>query len=443
MTNETDIPLLVGEIFVDFTITPRGLENKLRLGGVAHAGRGFWALNAPFYAAVILPEYLVAPSRTYFEALGCVEFHVLGSISGAPNLIVISDPSEVADQEYETLLRDEKTVSLTSKQLKGIGTKDILLFPGTYNLKEACSLLPTEARLHLDVAYDIDDPEMIADLPQAVETVLISTSSDLFRAIHGDGVAGLLKAFSTSKPSTVVLKENRGGSRLISVSDGHVEALPAQLGSTVNSVGVGDVFAAAYVVHKQKGIVEAGWRATYASAAYSQTTDPDLFKAYVKRDQELLLDEMKELWGTFLPWERRQELAIYLAAPDFAEADRVAIDRALASLSYHNFLVRRPIVENGELPPNSDDATLYRTYVADCALLKQCALVFAVPTGRDPGTLVEVGLAIAAGLPVVIFDPTAENANTMVMAGASHYSPDLDSCLNAVFQLLGERRPTW
>jgi len=68
--------------------------------------------------------------------------------------------------------------------------------------------------------------------------------------------------------------------------------------------------------------------------------------------------------------------------------------------------------------------------------LKQCALLFAVPTGRDPGTLVELGVAIEAGVPVVVYDPAGENANTMVMAGAQHYSRDLDSCLNAVFKIL-------
>ena len=112
----------------------------------------------------------------------------------------------------------------------------------------------------------------------------------------------------------------------------------------------------------------------------------------------------------------------------------------LASLAYHNFRVRRPVLENGELLPDSDAATLEKTYQADCDLLKKCDLVFAVPTGRDPGTLVEIGLAIGAAIPVVVFDALRENANTMVIAGSSHYSDDLDLCLNAAFSLLGRRR---
>ncbi len=435
-------PLLVGEVFVDFTITPPGSDNKLRLGGVTHAARGFWALGTPFRAAVILPEYLLSSTEEYFRNLGCVDFRVLGIVSGAPNVTVILDATEVADQGYETLLRDEKAIRLSSTAVEMTGVRDILLFPGTYDLREVCSLLPKEARLHLDVAYDVSEPSAITGLTQQVATVLISTSSDMFRSIEGEGIIGLATAFAASKPSTVILKENRGGSRLLSVQGGAIEALPAQLGATANSVGVGDVFAAAYVTHLEKGVAEAGWRATYASAAYSQTTYPDLFRQYVQRDLSLSLEEMRALWGTFLPWEARSDLSIYLAAPDFSFVERAAIDRSIASLQYHNFRLRRPIAENGELPKDADGAALLKTYRADYNILKDCHLVFAVPTGRDPGTLVEIGLAIEAGIPVVVFDPAGENANTMVIAGSDHYSRDLDSCLNAVFSLLGKKAPT-
>jgi hypothetical protein len=95
----------------------------------------------------------------------------------------------------------------------------------------------------------------------------------------------------------------------------------------------------------------AGWRATYAAAAYSQTTYPDIFKKYVERDARLSIDEMTSLWGTYLPWAARPKLQIYFAAPDFANAERKALDEALSALAYHNFAPRRPVVENGELPP--------------------------------------------------------------------------------------------
>jgi nucleoside 2-deoxyribosyltransferase len=429
-------PLLLGEIYFDFTVTEPGTENKLRLGGIAHAARAFWALGAPFSAAVILPDYAEPLARNYLKALGCVNFHVVGRVRGAPNVIVIRDQTEVADQEYDILLRQEKTVDLFVANLTDVVWRDVLIFPGSYDLAAVCAALPSAALLHVDAAYDVDDPKSLAALPQRIQTIFISTSSPLFKSVGAHGFAGLIEAFETSAPATIILKENRGGARMGISGATVIESLPAQLGTTINSVGVGDVFAAAYVAHLGYGYVEAAWRPTYAAAAYSQTTHPNLFKTYVQRDRKLSLDEMRQLGGVFLPWEKRPEYPIYLAAPDFSHGDRRAIDKVIASLSYHNFVLRRPVIENKELPADSDPAMLQRTYRADYELLKKCALVFAVPTARDPGTLVEVGIAIEADIPVVVYDPSRDNANTMVMAGAEHYSSDLDGCLNAVFRIL-------
>ena len=435
------IPLLVGEISVDFTMTEPGRENKLRLGGVAHAARGFWALDTPFSAAVVLPSYLEDVARRYFDALGCVDFRVVGYVRGAPNVTVIFDATEVADQGYETLLREEKKIETCPLHLSDLPCQKVLVFPGTYDLAEVTAALPDDATLHIDVAYDVNDPTVLANLPRRIETILISTSSQLFKSVSDKGLSAVREMFECVGPATLILKENRGGARLILAETDTIEALPAQLGTTANSVGVGDVFAAAYVALSDKEPIEAGWRATYAAAAYSQTTYPDLFRRYVRRDLRLTLEEMRQLGGAFLPWEQRPGCPIYLAAPDFTRGERRAIDKAIASLQYHNFDVRRPIVENGELPLGSSTADLQRMYQADYELLKQCSLVFAVPSERDPGSLVEVGIAIEAGIPVVIYDPSHENANTMLIGGAAHYSANLDECLNSVFRVLSSAPP--
>jgi nucleoside 2-deoxyribosyltransferase len=440
MTTSTVLPLLIGEVFVDFTVTPRGSENKLRLGGIAHAARGFWATGQPFRAAAVLPAYLEKQTRDYFATLGCVELIVLGIVTGAPNVTVLFDATEVADQGYETLLRDEKIVLLNEVSSAFAQTEEVLFFPGSFSMAEVCAMLPKKARLHIDAAYDVKTPDVLASLGRDIETLLISTSSPLFAEMPRQSLEGVAAAFANSRPKYIVLKQNRGGTELLdcSVSPPQLTALPAQLGTTINSVGVGDVFAAAFLSALPEGPASAGWRATYAAAAYSQTTYPDLFKTYVERDKQLSLEDMSDLWGAFLPWNARPSLQIYFAAPDFTNGNRTAIDEALEALTYHNFKPRRPVVEHGELPPNSSAAMLQNTYARDRDLLKQCALVFAVPTQRDPGTLVEVGLAIEAGIPVVTYDPRSECNNTMVMAGSSFYSASLDSCLNGVFQILSQ-----
>lgn len=444
MSATAPLPLLVGEVSVDFTITPAGEDNKLRLGGIAHAARGFWALSQPFRTAAIVPSYLELATRSYFASLGCVEFLVLGIVSGAPNVTLIFDAIELADQGYDTLLRDEKTIELRDLSESLADAREALIFPGTFSLVDTCRMLPETTRLHIDAAYDVHSPETMAALNRPIETILISTSSPLFASTPDQTASGIATAFAGCKPKQVILKQNRGGTELLYSQDStsQAEQLPAQLGTTINSVGVGDVFAAAFVANLPRGPAIAGWRATYAAAAYSQTTYPDIFKKYVTRDQRLSLEEMRSLWGTFLPWNARPSAQIYFAAPDFANADREAIEEALKALHYHNFAPRRPILENGELPLNSDATAIRATYEKDYELLKKCSLVFAVPTGRDPGTLVEIGIAIEAGIPIVTYDPRNENNNTMVIAGSSFYSNTLDACLNATFELLGQKRAT-
>lgn len=442
MSTGNDTPLLIGEVSVDVTVTPRGQEQKLRMGGIAHAARGFWASGQHFAVAAVLPKYLEPSARRYFENFGCKQFFVLGYVTGAPNVTLIFDPTEVSDQEYDTLLRDEKSVvleeNLTPHDFENF--RDVLVFPGSFDLKQACKLLAAGAKLHIDVAYDVSDVESLIALGRPIGTILISTSSKLFQKIGNHGIEPLASAFEPLSAEALILKENRGGSRVHIYSPKERFEVPAQLSRTVNSVGVGDVFAATYLSHRRNGVVEAALRATFASAAYAQTTDPDVFKAQVRRDARLSPTQLQGLGGCALPWEIRGSYPIYLAAPDFVASDRGAIEQALSSLAYHNFVVRRPVQENGELPPDADEISLSATYAKDIRLLNECALLFAVPTGKDAGTLVEIGVAISSGIPVVVFDPRGECANTMVIAGSNCYSADLDECLNAVFTLLSKRR---
>ena len=428
--------LVVGEIFVDFTVTPTGIENKLRLGGVTHAARGLWSTGTPYAVAAVCPEYLRDSAESYLDAFGCAEFIHLGQVLGAPNVMVIGDPIEVGDQGYEELLREEKAILLNAVASQLSAYQDILIFPGSYDLHKMHQMLPNTARTHLDIAYDVRFVEDLLDICEMIETILISTSSALFVELGRKGINELSEALNPLSPNTIVLKENRGGSRVYRCADKTIEHVPALLGTTVNSVGVGDVFSACYVNFLGEGSRSASHKAARISSAYAQTLYPDVFKKYVERALKLTVDEMCEMGGTSLPWEERKKQQIYLAAPDFSYGDRRAVDEAIRSLSYHNFRVRRPVQENGELPKDAGIADLQVTYRKDVDLLCECSLVFAVPTGRDPGTLVEIGLAIQMGIPVVVFDPANECRNTMVIAGSTCYAQSLDECLNAVFDTL-------
>lgn len=197
---------------------------------------------------------------------------------------------------------------------------------------------------------------------------------------------------------------------------------------------------ALWLASLKRGWIEAAWRGCQAATAYSQSTFPDDIKRDLQRGFRLSLDVLQALQGTVLPWHDRQSYSIYLAGPDFSYVEKQELDHAVESLVYHNFKVRRPVLENGELKRPASNGELRCTYHMDYHLLKECDAIFAVPLDRDPGTLVEIGMAIAMGKPVITYDPRHENENTMVVVGSSVYSSDLDTCLNGMFSVIAELR---
>jgi nucleoside 2-deoxyribosyltransferase len=337
-------------------------------------------------------------------------------------------------------MRDTKLVKFQEPLPSLDVYKKVVVFPGRFDLKPLASVFTEDARFSFDIAYDLENFSSLEAFKGRVEAVIISTSSSLFMKLGKDDINRLLDSIEMFSPEVFLLKENRGGSRLFDLRNGGVEEIPATLGHTVNSVGVGDVYSVVMVGLSHKGWTEAAWRGCQAATIYSQSTFPDDIKRDVQRWFRLSLEKLQALGGTVLPWHDRQNYSIYLAGPDFSYVEKQELDRAVDSLTYHNFMVRRPILENGELKRPASESDLRRMYQMDSQLLKECDAVFAIPLDRDPGTLFEIGMAIEMGKPVITFDPRRENENTMVVAGSSVYSADLDACLNGTFNVIAELR---
>ena len=432
--------LLVGEVYVDFTLPKAGAESKLRLGGIGHAARGLWAIEANFSVAAICPSYLVDQARAYLERLGCTEFIWLAEIKGAPNVMAIGDPTELADQGYQDILRDEKSVEYRGATDSLKTFKTCLIFPGKYDLTVLRSMLAEDVQANFDVAYDVPDLQSLSSFKGNIAALVTSTSSSMFLEKTSEDISSLLADLRDMSPQAFLLKENRGGSRVFDLRSDEVEEIPALLGETVNSVGVGDVYSAVFASMLGGGVFDAGWKAARAATCYAQTTYPDDFRRDVQRSLALSVDQMRGLGGTRLPWHSRPAFQIYFAAPDFSYVDRTHLEEALRALAYHNFRLRRPVQENRELTPQSAMHEMRAAYMGDLGLLEECDLVFALPLDRDPGTLVEIGLALALRKPVITYDPLKENTNTMVMAGSTVYSAKLDSCLNGLFDVMSRLR---
>lgn len=430
-------PLLIGEVTVDFVMPTRATEAKVRLGGVVHAARGLWASGQSYSVGAFCPAYLIEQARTYLTQHGCHELIVLGEVTGAPNVIAIADVQEVGHQGYEDILRDSRKIIPHYSGVDLSRFDPVVIFPGRFDLGNVINQLKSETRVIIDVAYDVNEADFIQSLDGRIDAIVISTSSRLFAELGSSEVGPLLDLAKRAGAKQLLLKENRGGSRLFDLGTGAIEYITATLDVTANSVGVGDVFTAIFGTYDGSPR-DAAWRGMQAATIYSQTTWPDDLRRDVKREFQIPIETVRCLGGTTLPWHVRPRLQIYLAAPDFSYADHKEIDAAVAALEYHNFRVRRPVRENGETDRLAPIESLSPYYFNDVQLLRECAAVFAIPIERDPGTLVEIGLAIEMGKPVVTFDPRNENRNTMVVSGSTSYSSDLDICLNGMFDALSK-----
>lgn len=435
MTMGAEPTLLIGEVCLDFTMPSKSSEAKLRLGGVVHAARAMWAADLPYTLAMFCPSYLAGVAEDYLSKHGCSEVIQLGEVVGAPNVIAISDVREVGHQGYEDILRNSKRVAPLATHAPLHLFLKVIIFPGRFDLDEVMTKLDPAAHITIDVAYDVDDPEILKRYAGRFKSLVISTSSKLFLEQGHTDINELIALATEIGAENFLLKENRGGSRLFRLNSNQVTAIPAVLSETVNSVGVGDAFTAIFGALEADPIA-AAWRGMQVATAYSQTTFPDDFKRDVQRELALSVDVVRSLGGVQLPWHDRPQLQIYLAAPDFSYIEKPEIDAAIAALEYHNFVVRRPIKENGEASPNTPIDKLRHFYFTDVALLEQCAVIFAIPLARDPGTLIEMGMAMQKGMPVITYDPRQENNNTMVVCGSKSYSDDLDTCLNGLFSSL-------
>ena len=431
---------LLGQTLVDVTLSPTS-PTKMRLGGIAHAARALWALDAMYTAGFVCPAYLSGQSGDFLAAHGALESVCIGVVDGAPNIMLVTHAEEAGPQGYELLLRDNHVVSLEVEALDRVlddpDLTAVLAFPDAGYFEALAPRLPIDhPRLYLD--GDLD-PARLGEwgLGGCVDTVILSTSSRTFMSTYGATVERLRYAAVPGAANALLFKENRGGSRLFT-AEGCVATVPAHVRPVVHSVGVGDCFDAAFCVlrHTQDDRTALAYASAIA-ADYASTTYPETFKAAVAATLAVPPSEIVELAGVVAAWERRREHPIYVAAPDFDWVDRRPVDQLAEALSYHGFVARLPVRENGQLGVDATSADRQRVAEADLRVLSECSLLVAVLLFDDPGTLVEVGLALERGLPVIVYDPYRRAANPMLTQLPTRVATTLDETIAAVFEVVG------
>lgn len=426
---------LVGDIVIDVSLKTSENDLKMRLGGIVHSARSLWAQNVPFSVAYFAPAYLDEQIVEYLNSLGCEEIYKLGNVIGSPYVFLIEEIKEVGNQGYDFLLRDEITIeydTIVLNKLFSSNYDDFLITSGNFRLAKVINSL--KGNVHLDIANSFQDIKNLNELQRKVKTIFVSTSSPLFSSSFKSDFQQFSDLFNNFC-EILVLKENRGGSRAMDLETKNVYNITSQTRTIVHSVGVGDAYNAAFVLHYSQYSYENALNiSSWIACEYASTTFPDDFKLNVQRIMNLRIEELAAISGIFLPWEKRNLVNIYIAAPDFSFIDTSHVDILCNALKYHNFSPRRPIAENGEMEPNASRARKLELFSKDVELLNNCSILVAVLLYDDPGTLIEIGLASAKGIPTIVYDPYNRATNCMLTELPNLISQDLDEIICEIFK---------
>ncbi|MBK0378564.1 nucleoside 2-deoxyribosyltransferase [Mucilaginibacter segetis] len=425
---------LVGDIVVDVTLKTKNNPIKMRLGGIMHAARALWAMDIPFSVAYFAPAYLDGQITDFLNSICCSDIFKLGDVDGAPYVFLVEEAKEIGDQGYEFLLRDAITVTYDESailQMLKQSFDDYFFISGNYD--QTLLINRVSGKVHIDVANNINDLAFFSTIDRPLDTVFVSTSSTIFQTFFKDSYEAFAELF---RPfcARMVLKENRGGTRATSFKESQNAHIGAQTRTIAHSIGVGDVFDITYIAKKDilsfhQALVLASWMA----GEYAQTTYPDDFKTQADRLLQSNLNELEAMGGVTLPWEQRAKVQIYIAAPDFDFVKREPIEWLCNALTYHHFCPRRPVAEHGQMEVNANKSRKQQLFQKDMQLLDECQLLIAVLLYDDPGTLIEIGLAAAKGIPTIVYDPYNIATNCMLTELPTLVSNDLDEIMAEVF----------
>lgn len=422
---------LVGDILTDVTLATANNPLKMRLGGIVHVARALWAMDVEYAVAYFAPSYMDSHIEMFLKEHNCKTIIKLGDVTNSPYTMLIQEAKEVGNQGYEFLYHDDIDIIYDIKALKKLSDFDeLMIVSGNYDMNKVFRFIDADSIVHCDVANNVNDvTELSKD--RLLETLFISTSSNIFKNQYTDfnKFCDLLKPYA----KRIVLKENRGGSRVYDSKSGEIYHIPSQTSPITHSVGVGDVYDVVSISapcdNYQDQLVFASW----VAMEYALTTFPDNFKNSIKSLMKIPIADLKGQGGCVLPWEVRQKCHVYIAAPDFSFVDTKQIDILCDSLEYHHFVARRPIKENGQMSEGADKKERLGLFCSDMELLSECNMLIAVLLYNDPGTLIEIGLAAQRGIPTLVYDPNKIADNCMLTELPTLVSSDMDEIIAKVF----------
>lgn len=252
------------------------------------------------------------------------------------------------------------------------------------------------------VVYDPQsetNPIHFRDVVQANRLALVGNTSEILRLGKRSSALEAAKQLLTEGAKVVVVKNGPSGA-LVVTNDGE-KRVPAFRSDSIFPVGSGDVFSAAFAWFWGSEDLEPGLAARLASQCVCTYMDSQVPRVWTATD----LAAKPFIETSSMPGQ------IYLASPFFTMSELRVVEEAYELLNAAGCDVFSPYHDVGfggpEVAPK------------DLAGLEASNRILAVLDGCDPGTIFEVGYAVAKEKTVIIYSENVQKEKLTMMKGTN------------------------
>ena len=235
--------------------------------------------------------------------------------------------------------------------------------------------------------------------------VLNENEARSMTGLYGADIDALMVAVRDLNGAAVVVVK-RGPLGAVVLDGAKCNLVPALHTKTVWKIGSGDIFCAHFALNwavHGRDPVESAQVASRATASYCETGGFPNATLLQSLDATPVVLSDQFLKG--------RTPRVYLAAPFFTLAQLWLVEQTRMQLQNFGLQVFSPYHDVGLGPAE-------KVVEADLQALRDVDFVFAIADGLDAGTLIEIGYALARGMPVVVYCENESDEDLKMMAGS-------------------------
>jgi hypothetical protein len=315
-------------------------------------------------------------------------------------LSVLSIDATIGFEYYHPLSSPEiNNLPETNHSLKPLKLQNVLHYGMIEaDVKIECDYLVYDPQNHVSFKKTGSTANHLALILNRNEALILTENK--LDALDSIGRTLLLQ----EKAEIVIIKNGSNGALVF--HDDEITVVPVFETSKVWPIGSGDMFSATFAYEWMFNGKKAKDAAMIASSSVAQYCDT----------KELpLTQSLHEYKPINRPGTAKH---IYLAGPFFTLAERFLINETRYLLQQFSNEVFSPFHDAGILHDVSSKKEVNKIVATDLSKIDKSDVVFAVLSGMDPGTIFEIGYAVAKGKKVVVFCENAKEGDLVMLLGS-------------------------